>query len=159
MVREGWFHHSCITATLNLRSNSHTKTPLCHVGLCYEYLTHPRIDAQFYQLELKNESPHRLLYCKNSHLQQQRNTFPLQMRVYSSLVEANMGVSCEPCCHCVVPKVWTTAYSSTSKPSREKKSAGTSCCESPTRSWRTWECPGSAIRSSYWRQWTYSVLW
>lgn len=92
LVREGWFHHGCI-------SNSHTKTPLCHVGLCYEYLTHPRIDAQFYRLELKNESlvfwcgaaPHRLLYCKNSHLQQQRNTFPLQMRVYSNLVEANLS--------------------------------------------------------------------
>lgn len=67
--------------------------------------------------------------------------------------------SCEPCSHSLAPKVWTTASSSTSKPLREKKLAATSCCGSPTRSWRTWECPGSAIRSSYWRLWTYSVLW
>lgn len=65
----------------------------------------------------------------------------------------------QPCSRCVVPKAWTTASSSTSKPLREKKSAGTSCCESPTRSWRIWECPGSAIRNLYWRLWTYSVLW
>lgn len=72
-----------------------------------------------------------------------------------------MWASYEPCSllHCVDPKVWTTASSSTSKPLREKKLAVTSCCESPTRSWRTWECPGSATRSSYWKLWTYSVLW
>lgn len=71
----------------------------------------------------------------------------------------HMWVSYQPCSRCVVPKAWTTASSSTSKPLREKKLAGTSCCESPTRSWRIWECPGSAIRNLYWRLWTYSVLW
>lgn len=57
------------------------------------------------------------------------------------------------------PQDWTTACSSTSRPSRRRKSGGTSCCESPTRNLRIWECLELATRSWYWRLWTFSVLW
>lgn len=56
-------------------------------------------------------------------------------------------------------QAWMTASSSTSRLLRGRKSGGTNCCVSPTRSWRIWGCPESATRSSYWRLWTYCVLW
>lgn len=63
------------------------------------------------------------------------------------------------CCSVWFLQAWTTACSNTLRPLRRRKWGETSCCESPTRSWRIWECPELATRSWYWRLWTYSVLW
>lgn len=62
-------------------------------------------------------------------------------------------------CVCLSLQGWMTVSSSTSRLLRGRKSGETSCCGSPTRSWRTWGCPGSDTRSSSWRPWTCCVLW
>lgn len=78
------------------------------------------------------------------------------------LVKLYWKFSARPVCVSVCVwflQAWMTVSSSTSRLLRGRKSGGTNCCVSPTRSWRIWECPESATKSSYWRLWTYCVLW
>ena len=57
------------------------------------------------------------------------------------------------------PQVWTTACSSTSRPSSSSRWTGRSCSGWPTRSCCLWACRGSDTRSSCWRPWISSALW
>lgn len=58
-----------------------------------------------------------------------------------------------------VPQVWTTACSSTSRPSSCSKWTGRSCWGCPTRSCCLWAWRGSVTRSWCWRPWICSAPW
>ena len=61
---------------------------------------------------------------------------------------------------CLSPmQAWMTVCSSTLRTLSGRRSMGSSCSTSLTRSWRSWGSPASDTRSSSWRPWTYSVLW
>lgn len=97
-----WWMKAGIPHGLKRFSNSNAKTLLSSVGFCYEYLTHPGIDARFRRiyppLELKNQACScvllRLVDCfiKITHTYssrkmevEQRHTSLFQPSIYSSL--------------------------------------------------------------------------